>query len=72
MLLTDIFENTIQNYDLWQATIKISQPGYLGSINVTVSAPSAAAARALIKAQYNIKTHDIGAVKRLPPGKKLI
>ena len=71
MLLGDLFESVQQNYDLWQALVRIQQPGYLGRINVTVAAPSAAAARALIRAQYNVKTHHIGQVRRMPAGKKL-
>lgn len=71
MRLHELFENLVQHYDLYQAQVKIQQPGYLGRINVTVPAPSAAAARALIRAQYNVKTHDIGQVRRMPAGKKL-
>ena len=72
MLIGDIFESIQQNYDLWQAIVRIKQPGYLGRITVTVSAPSATAARALIKAQYNVKTHEIGQVKKMPAGTRLV
>jgi hypothetical protein len=72
MRLHDLFENLVQQYDVYQAQVRIQQPGYLGRITVTVSAPSAAAARALIKAQYNVKTHEIGQVKKMPAGKGLV
>ena len=71
MRLHELLESLVQHYDLYQAQVRIQQPGYLGRINVTVPAPSAAAARALIKAQYNVKTHHIGQVRRMPAGKKL-
>lgn len=71
MRLHELYENLVKQYDLYQAQIKVQQPGYFGRITVTVSAPSAAAARALIRAQYNVKTHDIQAVRRVPAGKQL-
>lgn len=72
MRLHEIYESTDQSYYLWKAPVRISQPGYFGRIVVTVSAPNSAAARALIKSQYNVKNYHIGPVTRLPRQKGLV
>ena len=53
------------NYKLWTAPVRISQPGYTGYIDVTVTASSMQLARQLIKAQYGVDEWHICSTKEL-------
>ena len=53
------------NYKLWTAPVRISQPGYTGYIDVTVTASSMQLARQLIKAQYGVDEWHIGSTKEV-------
>ena len=48
----------------WIAAITITNPDYTGRIEVSVYARNQAEARQLIRAQYKIQDHHIGAIKR--------
>lgn len=49
----------------WITTITVTNPNYTGRIDVSVYAHNQAQARQLIKAQYKIQDHHIGAIKRV-------
>ena len=57
--------NTAIAAKLWSAPVKITQPGYVGYIEVTVTAPSVQTARVLLKAQYGVPDWHIGSVKEV-------
>jgi hypothetical protein len=65
----DLFEakkqNTAVAAKLWTAPVKIDQPGYVGRIDVTVTAATMQQARALIKAQYGVKDWHVGSTKQV-------
>ena len=42
-------------YKLWTAPVRIQQPGYVGYIDVTVTAANMQDARRLMKAQYGVE-----------------
>ena len=46
--------NTAVAAKLWIAPVKITQPNYVGYIDVTVTAPNIQLARVLLKAQYGV------------------
>lgn len=52
-------------YKLWTAPVQICQPNYVGRIDVTVTAPNAQLARALMKSQYGVSDWHIGSVKEI-------
>jgi hypothetical protein len=54
-------KNTAVAARLWKAPVQIKQPGYVGRIEVTVTAPSMQLARALMKAQYGVQDWQIGS-----------
>ncbi len=53
------------NYKLWTAPVRISQPGYTGYIDVTVTAPNMQLARQLMRAQYGVQDWHIGSTKEV-------
>jgi len=57
--------NTAIAAKLWSAPVKITQPNYVGYIEVTVTAPSMQLARVLLKAQYGVPDWYIGSVKEV-------
>ena len=57
--------NTAVAAKLWTAPVKITQPNYVGYIDVTVTAPNAQLARQLIQAQYGVPLWNIGSVKEV-------
>jgi hypothetical protein len=57
--------NTAVAAKLWTAPVKITQPNYVGYIDVTVTAPNAQLARQLMQAQYGVPLWHIGSVKEL-------
>ena len=52
-------------YKLWTAPVRIQQPGYVGYIDVTVTANNAQDARRLMRAQYGVEDWHIGSTKEL-------
>ena len=48
----------------WLAKVTISNPNYTGRIEVSVYAHNQSEARQLLKAQYGIEDHHIGAIRR--------
>jgi hypothetical protein len=52
-------------YKLWTAPVRIQQPGYVGYIDVTVTANNMQDARRLMKAQYGVEDWHIGSTKEL-------
>jgi hypothetical protein len=52
-------------YKLWTAPVQIKQPGYVGSIDVTVTAPNMQLARQLMKSQYGVQDWQIGSTKEV-------
>ena len=48
----------------WLSKITISNPNYTGRIEVSVYAHNQSEARQLLKAQYSIEDHHIGAIRR--------
>ena len=69
MRFYEIFEatnvNTAVAAKLWTAPVKITQPNYVGYIDVTVTAPNIQLARVLLKAQYGVPDWQIGSIKEL-------
>jgi len=69
MRFYEIFEaakpNTAVAAKLWSAPVKITQPNYVGYIEVTVTAPNAQLARQLMMAQYGVPLWQIGSVKEV-------
>jgi len=57
--------NTAVAAKLWTAPVKITQPNYVGFIDVTVTAPNIQVARVLLKAQYGIPDWHIGSIKEV-------
>jgi hypothetical protein len=60
--------NVIEWHDDWivrSAPVKITQPNYVGYIEVTVTAPNAQLARQLLQAQYGVPLWQIGSVKEV-------
>ena len=57
--------NTAVAARLWSAPVKITQPNYVGYIEVTVTAPNAQLARQLLQAQYGVPQWQIGSVKEV-------
>jgi hypothetical protein len=57
--------NTAVAAKLWTAPVKITQPNYVGYIDVTVTAPNAQLARQLLQAQYGVPLWQIGSVKEV-------
>lgn len=55
----------VKNHKLWVAPVRIQQPNYVGTIDVSVSAPNIVQARQLIKALYHIPDHHIGSIREL-------
>jgi len=58
-------QNTAVAAKLWTAPVKITQPNYVGYIDVTVTAPNAQLARQLMQAQYGVQLWHIGSIKEL-------
>jgi hypothetical protein len=52
-------------YKLWSAPVRIKQPGYVGSIEVTVTATNQQQARQLMRAQYGVPDWHVGSVKEV-------
>ena len=48
----------------WSSKITIRNPNYTGRIEVSVYAHNQSEARQLIKSQYSIEDHHIGAIRR--------
>jgi hypothetical protein len=48
---------------LWTAKVRISQPNYVGYVDVQVWAPNTQIARTILKQQYNIEDHHVGSIK---------
>ena len=69
MRFYEIFEtknvNTAVAAKLWSAPVKITQPNYVGYIDVTVTAANAQQARILMKAQYGVPDWHIGSIKEV-------
>jgi hypothetical protein len=57
--------NTAVAAKLWTAPVKITQPNYVGYIDVTVTALNAQLARQLMQAQYGVPLWHIGSVKEV-------
>ena len=57
--------NTAVAAKLWTAKVQIKQPGYVGRIDVTVTAPSMQLARVLMKAQYGVQDWQIGSTRQV-------
>ena len=57
--------NTAVAAKLWSAQVKITQPNYVGYIEVTVTAPSLQTARVLLRAQYGVPDWHIGSIKEV-------
>jgi hypothetical protein len=57
--------NTAVAAKLWSAPVKITQPNYVGYIEVSVTAPNAQLARQLMQAQYGVPLWQIGSVKEV-------
>jgi hypothetical protein len=58
-------QNTAVAAKLWIAPVRISQPNYVGYIDVTVTAPNIQLARVLLKAQYGVPDWHIGSIKEV-------
>lgn len=58
-------KNTAIAAKLWMAPVKITQPNYVGYIDVTVTAPDIQLARVLIRAQYGVQNWHIGSIKEV-------
>ena len=52
-------------YKLWSASVRIQQPNYVGSIEVTVTATNQQQARQLMRAQYGVPDWHVGSVKEV-------
>jgi hypothetical protein len=52
-------------YKLWSAPVRIKQPDYVGSIEVTVTATNQHQARQLMRAQYGVPDWHVGSVKEV-------
>ena len=52
-------------YRLWTAQVKINQTGYVGYIDVTVTADNMQDARRLMRAQYGVPDWHVGSVKEV-------
>lgn len=69
MRFYEIFEaakpNTSVAAKLWSAPVKITQPNYVGYIEVTVTAPNIQLARVLLRAQYGVPDWYIGSIKEV-------
>jgi len=50
---------------LWTAKVRISQPNYVGYVDVQVWAPNTQIARTILKQQYNIEDHHVGSIKEI-------
>jgi Flp pilus assembly protein CpaB len=57
--------NTAVAAKLWTAPVKITQPNYVGYIDVAVTAPNIQVARVLLKAQYGVQDWHIGSIKEV-------
>ena len=64
-ILEAVKTNTAVAAKLWTAPVKITQPNYVGYIDVTVTAPNAQLARQLMQAQYGVPLWNIGSVKEV-------
>jgi len=64
-ILEAVKPNTAVAAKLWTAPVKITQPNYVGYIDVTVTAPNAQLARQLMQAQYGVQHWHIGSVKEV-------
>jgi hypothetical protein len=68
MRFYELFEanvNTAIAAKLWTAPVKITQPNYIGYIDVTVTAPNMQLARQLMMAQYGVPLWHIGSIKEV-------
>jgi Flp pilus assembly protein CpaB len=68
MRFYELFEanvNTAVAAKLWSAPVKITQPNYVGYIEVTVTAPNIQLARTLLRAQYGVQDWHIGSIKEV-------
>jgi hypothetical protein len=63
--LVEANTNTAVAAKLWSAPVRISQPNYVGYIEVTVTAPNAQLARQLMQAQYGVDLWHIGSIKEV-------
>jgi hypothetical protein len=50
---------------LFQATVRVKNPQYVGYVTAQVWAPSIAIARQLFKQQYHIQDHEVGNIKEV-------
>jgi hypothetical protein len=50
---------------LWTAKVRVSQPNYVGYVDVQVWAPNTQIARTILKQQYNIEDHHVGSIKEI-------
>jgi len=57
--------NTAIAAKLWSAPVRISQPNYVGYIDVTVTAANPQQARQLMQAQYGVDLWHIGSIKEV-------
>ena len=57
--------NTAVAAKLWSAPVKITQPNYVGWIDVTVTAANATDARKFMRSQYGVEEWHIGSVKEV-------
>lgn len=64
-ILEAVKPNTAVAAKLWSAQVRISQPNYVGYIEVTVTAPNAQLARQLMQAQYGVQLWHIGSIKEV-------
>jgi hypothetical protein len=55
----------IKSHKLYAARIYVTQPGYQGHMEVTVSAPDFYMARQLIKRLYNVKEYTISNLREV-------
>ena len=50
---------------LYQASVRVKNPQYVGYVTAQVWAPNATIARQLFKQQYRIQDHEVGSVKEV-------
>lgn len=55
----------VKTHKLYAARIFVKQPGYQGSMEVSVSAPDFHVARQLIKRLYNVKDYVISNLREI-------
>ena len=50
---------------LFQATVRVKNPQYVGYVTAQVWAPNVTIARQLFKQQYHIQDHEVGNIKEV-------